>query len=91
MCTHKHTPAHDTAPVWRLEDNSQELVLSFHCMGSGDRTQVIRLGSKRLYPLSQFTGPRQNFSVVKYSKYLLSKTNVKWFEIKFQHGLNVSC
>lgn len=36
---------------------------------------------------SQLTGPREKFSVVKYSKYLLSKTNVRWFEIKLLQRL----
>lgn len=77
-----HTCMHVTVCVWRSEDNLQELVLSFHCVGSGDQTQVVRPGSKRVYPQSWLASPWQNFSVVKYSKHLLSKTNVKWFEIK---------
>jgi len=28
---------------WGSEDNSQESVLSFHRLGSGDQTQIIRL------------------------------------------------
>lgn len=49
---------HVTVYVWRSEDNVEELVLSFHYMGSGDQTQDIRLGSKPLYPLSRLAGPR---------------------------------
>lgn len=53
-----HTCIHVTVYVRRSEDNLEELVLSFHYMGSGDQTQVIRLGGKPLYPLSRFAGPR---------------------------------
>lgn len=35
------------------EDILQESGLSFGHVGSGDQTQVIRIGSKRLHPLSQ--------------------------------------
>lgn len=39
MCAHMHTFMHVTVRVWRSEDNLQELVLSFHYVGSGDQTQ----------------------------------------------------
>lgn len=42
--------------VWRPKDSMEELLLSYH-VDSGDQIQVIRLGGKRLYPLSQLTGP----------------------------------
>lgn len=32
------------AHVWRSEDNSRELILSYH-VGSRDETQVLRVGS----------------------------------------------
>lgn len=41
-----------TEHVWRSGDNVKELVLSFHQVGPGARTQVMKLGGKRLYPLS---------------------------------------
>ena len=43
------------AQVWRSEDNHQELVLSFHHLGSGDQTRVDRLGGRDFYPLSHFS------------------------------------
>lgn len=42
MCMHVH--------MHRSEDNLQESGLLFHCVGSGDRNEVVRLGSKRLSP-----------------------------------------
>lgn len=33
-------------------NNLQEPVLFFHCVASGDRIRIIRLGSKCVYPLS---------------------------------------
>lgn len=41
----------------RFEDNLRELALSCSHVGPGDRTQVISLGSRHLYYLSQFAGP----------------------------------
>lgn len=35
-------------PAWKSEESLQESLLSFHCEGPGDQTQVIRLGGK--YP-----------------------------------------
>lgn len=40
--------------IWRSEDNSQELILSFYLhrlKGSEAQTQVVRLGGKYLYKL----------------------------------------
>ena len=37
--------------------NTWELGLCIHHVGSSDQTQVIRLGSKYLYPLSRFSIP----------------------------------
>ena len=34
-----------------------ELEPSFHFIGSRDQTEVVRLGSKCLYPLSHVTSP----------------------------------
>lgn len=39
--------------VWRSEDNLQEYVFSFHHMGSGDQTQVVKLGSNYTEPSAQ--------------------------------------
>lgn len=33
---------------WGSEDNLQKLILSFYHVGSGDQTEVVRLGSKYL-------------------------------------------
>lgn len=40
----------------RLEDNSQEPVLSFHHTESRDCTLVVRVGAKDLDPVSHITG-----------------------------------
>lgn len=40
--------AHVLACVWRLEGNLQEVILSFHHVGSGDGARVVKLGIKRL-------------------------------------------
>lgn len=42
-------------PMWRSEDNSFELFLSLLHVGSGNGTQVIRLGRKSLTPSSPTT------------------------------------
>lgn len=39
------------------EDNFQESILSFHCVGFGDQTQVVRIGSRRRDPLSHLGSP----------------------------------
>lgn len=39
--------------VWRAEDNFREPVLSFHHMGSGDQTQVVKLGGNYTEPSAQ--------------------------------------
>jgi hypothetical protein len=41
--------------VWRSDDNRSWL--SFHSVGSGDSTQIIRFGCTPLYLLSNLTGP----------------------------------
>lgn len=45
---------------------SEGLVLSFHHAGTGHRTQVVRLSSKRLYPLSPPASPWPMFCFVFY-------------------------
>lgn len=40
---------------WGSEDNLPVWVLSFHY--ARDQTQPVRLGSRRLYPLSRLAGP----------------------------------
>lgn len=37
------------ACMWRSEDTLWELVLTLHQVGPGARTQVVKLGSRRLY------------------------------------------
>lgn len=49
-CTFGHTQA--MAVICRSEDNLQELGLSFHRVGSKDRTQLLRRGLKHLCLLS---------------------------------------
>lgn len=46
---------HETPNVWSTKDNLLQLVLSFLHVGSGDDTQVIRLGFMQLYKLSHLT------------------------------------
>lgn len=41
----------------QLEDNVQQLVLSFHNAGPGDQIQIIRLGQSYLKPLDHLTSP----------------------------------
>lgn len=45
--------------MWRSEDNLHELVFSFHHTGSGDPTQVIRLGNMCFDLLSPVVAPIQ--------------------------------
>lgn len=41
----------------RSENNLWELILSFHSVSSGDRTQGVKLGDKHLYPLTISLAP----------------------------------
>lgn len=41
--------------MWRSEVNLQELILSFHPVGTKNRTWLIRLGGKHLYQQSHLT------------------------------------
>jgi hypothetical protein len=56
-CRHTHP-----ALVWRSEDNwttfRSGLVLSFHLVGPGDWTQIIRVGGKHINPLRHFANPK---------------------------------
>lgn len=38
-----HRCEHASVQVWKLENNIQEQILSFHPRGSGDETRVIRM------------------------------------------------
>lgn len=42
LCVHVCGHACVKSRMWRSEDNLWELILSFHQMGSGDQTQVVR-------------------------------------------------
>lgn len=42
--------------MWRTEQ-LRELVVSFHHLGPGDQSQVIRVGSMSLYLLGHFVAP----------------------------------
>lgn len=44
-----------TAQLVKSEESSQDSVLSFHHVGLGDQTQVVRFGGKCLYPLEHLT------------------------------------
>lgn len=41
----------------KSDNNVQELILSFHHIGSRDQTQADQLDSKYLYLLNHYTGP----------------------------------
>lgn len=43
--------------LWQSEDNLWESAFSFYNVGSGDGTQIIRLGGKHIHPLSRFYCP----------------------------------
>lgn len=43
--------------MWKLDDDSWKLVLSYHHVGPSSETQVIRLGSKCLRWLSYLVHP----------------------------------
>lgn len=47
-----------TEHVCRLEDHLEESILSFQHVSPGDRTQVLRLSRKHLYPLSHLAYPQ---------------------------------
>lgn len=57
VCLSVYACTHFTAWVLRSERNNLgESVLFFHYVEPGDRTQVIRLGSRQPYTLNHFTG-----------------------------------
>jgi hypothetical protein len=43
--------------VWRSEDNVEALVSFFYPISSRDGAEVVKLGSKCLYPLSHLDSP----------------------------------
>lgn len=43
--------------MWRAENNLWELVLSLHCVGPGDRTQVARFGGTHVLPIESARQP----------------------------------
>lgn len=64
-CVHAHTHACTrtcaytcASLLWRSEGNLQEVALSPYHVGPGNLTQVVRLGSKQLYPLIILTAHR---------------------------------
>lgn len=52
-----HMPRWPTTHVFRSEDNLQKVILSTHHMCSGDWTQIISLGRRSPYLLSQLASP----------------------------------
>lgn len=56
MCVYIYT----MACMRRSEDNLGEWVLSFHHVGPGDQTQIVRFGGKYPYWLSHLTGPNRH-------------------------------
>lgn len=47
--------------TWRSQNNLREFFFSFHYVVSKDQTQVIRTGSKCLYPLSNLNSLSASF------------------------------
>lgn len=56
--------------VWGSEDNLQESLLSFHCVGPGEQT---RLSSRYLYQLSHLTSPHHPNTGYLYSPQALAE------------------
>lgn len=52
---------HSKIHRWQREDNLQKSVCAFYHVSSADQTQVIRLGSKWLYPLSHLSASQRTF------------------------------
>lgn len=54
----------DYRGTWLRSEDNTGLLLSFHYVGSGDRSQVVRVGVLHLYLLSQpFTDSGSEFCV----------------------------
>ena len=51
-----------TVPVWRSKNNFSKSIISFHHVRVGERTRVIRLGSKCLYQLRRLIRPTGRLS-----------------------------
>lgn len=56
VCVCMHTRA-CMQHVWRSEDNFRYSALSYHHLGSGEQSQIFRLGSQHLYLLGHLTSP----------------------------------
>lgn len=57
---------HSMAHTWKSEEALQTSVSSCHCVGPEDETQIVRPGSKCLYPLRRLAGPNLLFSFLKF-------------------------
>lgn len=53
-----------TKHMWRTEGDLQVSVFFSYCVGSGDVTQVVRLGGMYLYRLSHLYGPGKAFIIL---------------------------
>lgn len=58
-CVREHLCCLSGKYMWRSEDSLQKSVCSFHHVGLGNYTQVLRLGSKRLSPLDHLCSSYQ--------------------------------
>jgi hypothetical protein len=58
LCIYMRWGVYATEHVWRSEDNMPELLLSFHHVHDGNRTQALKFGSKHLYTLSYLADPK---------------------------------
>lgn len=56
--THTHARMHACTPytIWRSDYHLWKSVLYVHPMGPKDGSQVIRFGSKELYPMNHLPG-----------------------------------
>lgn len=65
----------------RVTENMLESVLSFHHVGRRDPTQVVRLGDRHVYRLSQLDDPRFSFQEERWSVHgRVDGRTDKWLE-----------
>lgn len=76
-------------PVWRLEDNLQESVFSFHHMGPSNETQVVHLSSRH-YPLAHLISLVSNLYTNGITQYVLDAfscfcTTLSFWDLSFTY------
>lgn len=73
---------HETACMWRSEDNLWKSVLSFCQMDSRAQTQIIRWGKKNLDPLSHLSKQMQVSNACKHQMFMVRCWVIKGHQIK---------